>query len=99
MCIEAWEQGLMNQVHGVLLRTLLGLFGVDKSSSSHTANDKNSFFVLGKRPIKGSIGATKKPISINFSKAKIKFCFSLHLVFLLLTENKSISLEQIMGTF
>ena len=38
------------------------IFGVDKSSSSHTADDKNCFFVLGKRPIKGSIGAAKKKL-------------------------------------
>ena len=57
------------------------IFGVNNSSSSHTDNQKNDFLVLGRGPtfdINGSFGSTEKKFSINFSKAKTKFCLSLH---------------------
>ena len=56
------------------------IFGVDNSSSSHTDNLKNGLLMLGEGDtfgINGSFGAPKK-ISINFTKAKRKLCFSLH---------------------
>ena len=57
------------------------IFGVDNSTSCHTDNCKNDILVLGEGPtddISGSIGASNKKFSINFSKAKAKFCLSLH---------------------
>ena len=57
------------------------IFGVDNSSSSHADDCKNIFLVLSEGPtddINGCIGAAKKKFSINFSKAKTKFCLSLH---------------------
>ena len=57
------------------------IIGVDNSSSSHTDNRKNNFLVLGEGPTFGmdrSNGAAEKWFSINFSKAKTKFCLSLH---------------------
>ena len=60
---------------------LLGIFGVDNSSSSHTNNCKIHFLVLGEGPnddINGSVGALEKNFSINFSKIKTKLCLSLH---------------------
>ena len=57
------------------------IFGVDNSSVSHTDNCKNNFWMLGEGltdKINGSVGATEKKFSINFSKAKTNFCFSLH---------------------
>ena len=59
----------------------IAIFGVDKSLSSHTDNRNNNFLVLGKEPtddINGSIGTADKNFNINFSKAKTKFCLSLH---------------------
>ena len=57
------------------------IFGVDNSSSSHTDNRKNNFFVLGKGPtysINGSFSHQKKKFSIFFSKANTNFCLHLH---------------------
>ena len=63
---------------------------------------KVTFFVLGEGPandINGSIGATEINFSINFSKAKTKFCFSLHCNYdngyLFVNGKESISLKQI----
>ena len=56
-------------------------FGVDNSSSSHADNLKNNFLVLGEGDIfgiNGSFGAPEKKVSINFSKANKKFCWSLY---------------------
>ena len=56
-------------------------FGVDDSSSSHSKNHKNNFWILGKGPtfgINGSFSSAEKKFSINFSKATTKFCLSLH---------------------
>ena len=53
------------------------IFGVDNSSSSHADNRKNNFLVLGEVDtfdINGSFGAPEKKFSINFTKAKAKFC-------------------------
>ena len=53
------------------------IFGVDNTSSSHTDNQKNNFLVLGEGPTDGindTTGAAEKRFSINFSKAKAKFC-------------------------
>ena len=55
-------------------------FGVGNSWSSHYDNCKNNF-LLGEGDtfgINGSFGAPDKKVSINFSKAKTKFCLSLH---------------------
>ena len=57
------------------------IFGVDNNSSSHADNRKNNALVLGEVPttgINGSFGSGDKKFSINFSKSKTKFCFSLH---------------------
>ena len=57
------------------------IIGVYNSSSSHADNRKNNFLVLGEGPtfgINGSFGSPEKRFSINFSKAKTKFCLSLH---------------------
>ena len=50
------------------------IFGMYNSSSSHTDSLENDFFVLGKGD--GSFCAPGK--KNNFSKAKTKFCLSLH---------------------
>ena len=57
------------------------IFGVDNSFSSHNDIRKNNFLVLGKAltdDINGRIGTAEKTFSINFSKAKAKYCLSLH---------------------
>ena len=57
------------------------IFCVDNSSSSHTDNCKNDFLVLGEGDTFGineSFGIPEKRFSINFAKAKTKFCLSLH---------------------
>ena len=57
------------------------IFGVDYSSPCHSDNDENDFLVLAEGPtddINGGIGPAEKKFSINFSKAKTKFCLSLH---------------------
>ena len=46
------------------------MLGIGYSSSSHADNQRNDFLILGE-------GDTFD-ISINFSKAKTKFCLSLH---------------------
>ena len=51
------------------------------NSSSHTDNHNNTFLVLGERPtyeINRNFGSAEKEFSINFNKAKIKFCLSLY---------------------
>ena len=56
------------------------IFDVDNTSSSHTNNQKNNVLVLGEGPTKAindSICAAEKT-TVNFSKAKTKFCLSLH---------------------
>ena len=56
------------------------ILGVDNTSSSHTDNQKNNFSVLGEvltQGIDDSIGKTENN-SINFSKAKTKFCLSFY---------------------
>ena len=60
---------------GVLITTLLEIFGVDNSSSSHAKNCKNNFLVPGEGPtfvINGSFCSPDKNFSINFSKANTK---------------------------
>ena len=57
------------------------IFGVDNSSSSNVDNFKNNFLMLGLSPtfgINGSFGSPETKFSINFIKANIKFCLSLH---------------------
>ena len=64
------EYHLMEKVCGVLVMALLEviIFGADNTSSSHTDNQKNNFLILRDGAFEG----------INFSKAKTKFCLSLH---------------------
>ena len=76
------------------------IFGVDNSSSSHVDNCKNNFLILGEGPtygINGSFGSPEKKLSINFTEANTKFCFSLHYnddySYCLLMEKKSLSLK------
>ena len=57
------------------------IIGVDNSSSSHNDNQINEFLILGEGDtfgINGRFGAPEKKFSINFCKAKTKFCLSLH---------------------
>ena len=57
------------------------IFGVDNSSSSHVDNRKNNFIVLGEEDtfrITESFGTPGKKFSINFIKARAKFCLSLY---------------------
>ena len=57
------------------------IFGVDNSSSSHTKNRKNNFWVLGEEPIydvNDSVGTKDKQASINFTRTNPKFSLSLH---------------------
>ena len=57
------------------------IFGVYKSSSSHSDNHKNNFSVLGEGTIYGTIGSfgsPEKKININFTKANTKCCLSLY---------------------
>ena len=54
---------------------------VDNSSSSHADPCQNNFLMLGKRDtfdINGKFGGQWRKFTINFSKAKTKFCLSLH---------------------
>ena len=56
-------------------------FGVDNCSLSHIVNHKNNFLVLDGGPtdyINGIVAAAEKKFSFNYSKAKAKFCLSLH---------------------
>ena len=51
------------------------------SSWSNTDNPKNNFSVLGEEPtddINDSVCTAERKLSINFSKAKTKFCLSLN---------------------
>ena len=52
------------------------IFGVDNSSSFYTDNCKNNFRRYS--DINGSFGMPEEKFSINFSKARTKFCVSLH---------------------
>ena len=57
------------------------IFGIDNSSSSHTDNLKNDFLKLcvgDTFGINGIFGVPEKEFSINFTKAKTKFCLSAH---------------------
>ena len=57
------------------------IFGVDNSLSSHTDNLMNRFLILGEDPTSGinkSFDSPQKKFSINFSKARTKFCLTLH---------------------
>ena len=57
------------------------IFGVDNGLSSHADNCKNNVLVLGEGPtddIDNSVGAAEKKFSIDFTKAKPKFCLSLN---------------------
>ena len=57
------------------------IFGADNNSSAHKGNLKNNFLVLREGPtdnINGSASAVEKMFTVNFSKAKTKFCLSLH---------------------
>ena len=59
----------------------LVIFGVHNSLSSHTDNLKNNFLILGEGSnfgINESFGSPEKMFSINFKKAKTKYCFILH---------------------
>ena len=56
------------------------IFDVDNSQSSHTDNYKNNFLVLGEGPTddnNGTVGVAEKNFSVNFNKAKTKFCLNL----------------------
>ena len=83
-------------------------FGVDNCSLSHIVNHKNNFLVLDGGPtdyINGSVAAAEKKFSFSYSKAKAKFCLSLHYngdnSYLLVNEKETISLNPIikMSTF
>ena len=55
------------------------LIGVDRSLSSHIDNWKNIFLVLGQcrtDDINSRLGTPEQKLSINFSKAKTKFCLN-----------------------
>ena len=75
VCILTIKQHSIEQVHGVLVTTLLGIvFGVDNSSSSRADNRKNKILLLGEGPandINGSFGAAEQKFSINFSQVLI----------------------------
>ena len=47
-------------------------------SSSLADNHKNNFLMLDTFGINGSLGTPEKKFSINFTKAKAKFCLNLH---------------------
>lgn len=56
-------------------------FGVDNTSSSHTDNRKNNFFVLSEGDtfsINWGFGAPEKKICVVCGEAKKIFCLSLH---------------------
>ena len=57
------------------------VFGVGNGSSSHVDNLKNSFLVLREGStdnIFGNVDTAEQKFTINFSKAKTKFCLGLH---------------------
>ena len=77
------------------------IFGVNNCPSSYSDNRKNNFLILGKGPtygINGSFESPEKKFSINFTKANKKFCFSLHIMLIivicLLMVKKSLNLKQ-----
>ena len=58
------------------------IFEVDNSSSSHSDNRKNNFFILGEGPTYGINGSqllmqrsSEKKFNVNFTKARTKFLF------------------------
>ena len=78
------------------------IFGVDKSSSSHSDDCKNIFLVLDEGPtfrINRSFGSAEKKGCINFSKTNTNFtwvCFIMLLIVIcLLMEKKSSILKPI----
>ena len=56
------------------------IFGADMSLSVHIDNEKKDILILGKGPTQGieHTLTAEKLYSINFTKRKTKFCFSLH---------------------
>ena len=59
----------MEKVSDVLIMTLLVIFGIDKSLSSHIDNQKNNFLVLGEGPtegINGTVSTAEKKIVLSF---------------------------------
>ena len=59
----------MEKVSEVLIMTLLVIFGIDKSLSSHIDNQKNNFLVLGEGPtegINGTVSTAEKKIVLSF---------------------------------
>ena len=84
------------------------IFGLDKSSLSHTNNRINYFLILVEEDtlcIKWIFGAPEKTFIINFSKAKTTFCLGLrcngHKSYALVNGKISLSSKQIikMSTF
>ena len=76
------------------------IFGVDSSSSSHSDNCKDNFLVLYEEPTCDSVGTSEQNFSIKFTKAKTKFCLSLHLnghnSYSFVNRKKSMNLKLIM---
>ena len=74
---------------------------MDNSSSSHNDNEKNDFLVLGDRNTLGInviFAALEEKFSINFSKAKTKFCLSFQNSrnsYLFVKRKRSITLKEI----
>ena len=71
----------MEKVSGILVTPLLGILKllIHNSPPSHTDNCKNDFLLLceGDILVLMKLWCTQKKCSINFSKAKSKFCLSL----------------------
>ena len=66
-------------LRGVLVLTMLRIFGIDNSSSSYVSNRKINFIVLPEEDTFGineTFGVPENKLSINFSKTKTKFCLS-----------------------
>ena len=78
------KQYLIKKKRGGLVINLLGMlenFYIDNRSSLHSDNRKKNLLVLGENPtggINGNFGSAEKTFCINFSKASLKFCLSLH---------------------
>ena len=81
------------------------MFVTDNSSSSHADNSKKYVLVSGEGPtydINGGVGNAEQTFSINFSKAKTKFCLGLHynggssylFVYRFHADNKNVSLPK-----
>ena len=69
----------MDKGYGGLMWQVV-LLGVENSSSSRADNLKSNFLVLGEGPtygINGNFDSSEEKCSINFRKAKTKFCLSL----------------------